>query len=470
MSKKFVIDTNVLLSDPQAILKFEDSDIVVPQTVLEELDNQKSSDRDIARDARAAIRQLEELIGDGDPILKGVSLPTGGKLFVSPNVDYNSIPFGIKPTCNDDHIINVAGYTQEILKEEVVLVSNDICMRLKAKGIGLNHVQEFNGDGIVRDPNTLPKGYLLIPDNWLESLPKGSVLSKSCGETHIAASCIQDLLDSFSEEDDEVLGINDWLINEADGIAARFDDISEDEKFFIFTFMNVENQLLRRKAAGISPRDIFQGVALDAILDTDIDIVILDADAGSGKTLLGLAGAVEMIDGKKSYRMDELILTRSNDTQFKEIGFLKGGESSKMAPWLQGCLDNLEVIARESKKIKYHPKNSVALDESSSDDAFISLKNMGFMRGRSINHKVLFLEEVQNLTASQMKTVLTRAGEYCKVILTGNLGQIDNDYLSPRTSGLTYAVEKLHGQNFAKIIRLRGGHRSQLSAFVEENF
>ena len=470
MGKKFIIDTNVLLSDPQAVLKFEDHDVVIPQTVLEELDNQKSSDRDIARDARAAIRQLEELIGDSDPIQEGVSLSTGGKLFVIPNVDHNSIAFGIKATCNDDHIINVAGYLQDVNKEEAVLVSNDICMRLKAKGIGLNHVQEFNVDGIVRDPNTLPKGYVSIPDKWLESLPKEAVISKSCGETHISSEYVQELLDSLSEDEDETLGLNDWLINENDGIAARFDDVTEDENFFIFTFVNVENQLLRRKAAGISPRDIFQGVALDAILDPEIDIVILDADAGSGKTLLGLAGAVEMIQGKKSYRMDELILTRSNDTQFKEIGYLKGGESSKMAPWLQGCLDNLEVIARESKKIKYHPKNSVALDENSSDDAFISLKNMGFMRGRSINHKVLFLEEVQNLTASQMKTVLTRAGEYCKVILTGNLGQIDNDYLSPRTSGLTYAVEKLHGQDFAKVIRLRGGHRSRLSAFVEENF
>lgn len=460
--KTFVIDTNVLLSDPASLLKFEGNDVVIPLVVLEELDNQKSSDRDISRDARVAIRQLADIIGNLDPIDKGVDLKSGGKLYVAPNVESHTEVDIIKPTCNDDNIINVALHLQHAGKD-AVLVSNDVCMRLKAKGIGVREVQEFRSDVIVEDPELLPQGYLEIPDGWFSNLPEGSVLTKSCGGVHIK----QEEVENIIPEGHSGVAINDWLINESEGITARLDDIQEG--FLIFTFINVD-QLLSRKAAGIKPRNVFQAIALDALLDQNIHCVVIDAAAGSGKTLLGMAAACEMVKGKKaSYRMDKVIFTRSNDTQFKEIGFLKGGETEKMAPWLAGCTDNLEIIARESKKKDFLPTTAIDLD-GTSDSAFVQFKSLNFMRGRSINHKILFIDEFQNLTPSQAKTVISRAGEYCKVIITGNLGQIDNDFISPRTSGLTHATEKLHGLPFTKVVRLQGVERSLLAEFVEENF
>jgi PhoH-like ATPase len=464
MSKKFVIDTNVLLSDPQAILKFEGNDVVIPLVVLEELDAQKSSDRTISRDARAAIRQLDDVIKNLDPIDEGVPLPCGGKLYVTPNVTETLVQL-IKPTCNDDQIINVTLQTQFDSGEDVILVSNDVCMRLKAKGIGVKQVQEFRSDVIVDDPELLPQGYLEVPNGWLNSLTKEEITSKSCGETHILGSSVAAII----PEGHSGVALNDWLLNVEEGLAARLDDIIEDTDTLVFTFVNVD-QLMARKAAGIRPRNLYQAIALDALLDQEIDCVVIDAAAGSGKTLLGMAAACEMVKGKKaSYRIDKVIFTRSNDTQFKEIGFLKGGETEKMAPWLAGCTDNLEVIARESKKKDFLPSEAVDID-GTSDSAFIQFKSLNFMRGRSINHKILFVDEFQNLTPSQAKTVISRAGEYCKVIITGNLGQIDNDFISPRTSGLTYATEKLHGLPFTKVVRLQGVERSRLAEFVEEEF
>ena len=460
-TKKFVMDTNVLLSDPQSLLKFDEHDVYVPLTVLEELDAQKSSDRDIARDARAAIRRLDEIIGSKDPISEGVDLGTGGKLYILKNSEEEFI----KVTCNDDKIINNAFQLQNLHGSLVHLVSNDVCMRLKAIGVGINNVQEFKSDVAIADPELLPKGYVEVPDKWLESLPTEEVISKSCGEVHIPKKYVEELL----TDDEPSIAINDWLVNQEDGVAARLEGFDEETDNLIFTFVNMD-QLLSRKAAGIRPRNVFQGIALDALLDPNIHCVIIDAAAGSGKTLLGMAASCEMVKGKKaSYRMDTVIFTRSNDTQFKEIGYLKGGETEKMAPWLAGCTDNLEVIARDSKKKDFLPKNAIDID-GTSDSAFVQFKSLNFMRGRSINHKVLFIDEFQNLTPAQAKTVISRAGEYCKVIITGNLGQIDNDFVSPRTSGLTYATEKLHGLPFTKVVRLQGVERSVLAEFVEENF
>lgn len=464
INKIFVIDTNVLLSDPQAIMKFDEHTVVIPLTVLEELDNQKSSARDIARDARAAIRQLDEVIKDLDPITDGVTLPTGGKLFVAKNIDTeNTEGTFFTPTCPDDHIINVA-LNLQYKGGEVVLVSNDVCMRLKAKGIGVAEAQEFRSDIVVEDPELLPRGHLEVPDGWYHSLPIGRITAKSCGEVHIPEDIITELI----EEGAPGLAINDWLINEDDKIAARLVDVDEDENNLIFIFENFDS-MMSRKAAGIAPRNIRQAIALQALLDQDTDIVIMDAKAGSGKTLLAMAAACEMVKGKKGYRMDKVIYTRSNDSEFSEIGFLKGGEYQKMAPWLQAAVDNLEIISRESKKKDYEPKNAIDTEENS-DTAFIQFKNLGFMRGRSINHKVLIIDEFQNLTASQAKTIITRAGQYCKVIILGNLGQIDNDYVSPRSSGLTYTTEKFHGVPFAKVMRLEGVQRSRVAEFAEENF
>lgn len=470
MKKLYVIDTNVLLSDPLAILKFEDQDVVIPLVVLEELDAQKNSNRGINRDARAAIRTINETIKEDDCFHAGVDLPEGGKLFVKQNIKIteDDEDLYLTPDNNDNHIINVALSIQMSNSfYEVILVSNDINMRLKAKGIGLQHTQEYRNDIVIDDPDLLPQGFIELPEGWLNTLGKDDIISKSCGVTHIRKDIIEALLG-----EEERIAINDWLVNEEDGIMARLEgsDYQDDQEYMVFRFENWDH-MMARKCVGISPKDMYQAMAIDALLDPDIDIVVMDGDAGSGKTLLAMAAATEMIKGrKKSYRMEEVIFSRSNDTSFHEIGFLKGGETEKMAPWLAGCTDNMEIIAKASKNKKLHPSIAIKKEEVENDDAYISYKALTFMRGRSINHKVFILDESQNLTASQMKTVLSRAGEYCKVIVMGNLAQIDNDLVSPRTSGLTYATEKLYGQPFAKVLCLQEIQRSRLAAFVAEEF
>ncbi|CAM0057192.1 PhoH-like phosphate starvation-inducible [Vibrio phage K406] len=245
MSKMFIIDTNVLINDLQAILKFDDNDVLLPLVVLEELDNQKSSDREIARDARAAIRQIDDLVKDAAHLASsGIELATGGKLYILPNVTQSPAQI-ITPTCNDDHIINLA--IDQQLHRKVTLVSNDVCMRLKAIGIGVTDVAEFRSDVVLQDPDLLPEGFIIIPDGWLNTLDKDEIISKSCGETHIREDKIQELL-----EDDEAIAVNDWLVNEEDNIAARLDAIDVDTGYLIFTFVNM-NQLLSRNAAGIRP-------------------------------------------------------------------------------------------------------------------------------------------------------------------------------------------------------------------------
>lgn len=460
MSKKlYILDTNVLLSDPNAVLKFAEHDVAVPMMVLEELDRQKSSGRDIARDARVVIRNLESLVREEDPLV-GVGLPTGGTFLILENPEKSFE--GIEPTCNDDIIINSALEAQELAPHiEVTLVTNDLCMRLKAKGAGVKLVQEYRNDVVVEDTDTLPKGYFEVPNGWIATLSSDEVISKSCGETWILADKVAELLDGAK------FGVNDWLINEEEDIFAVLED--EKDGFYIFTFVGA-NQFWGTKAVGVSAWDVQQAITLDALLEQDIDIVVINGAAGSGKTLLAMAAASEMITGKRRYKYDTAIVSRSMDSQFSEIGFLPGTEADKTKPWLAGVVDNMEVIARASKNQKLHPTCSVKSDDTDDSAAFIDVKALNFMRGRSLSQKVFIIDEVQNLTSTQIKTVLSRAGEDCKVVIMGSLAQIDNTVVSPRTSALTYAIDKLHGQPFAKVITLGNVHRSRLAEFVENNF
>lgn len=471
MNKKlYILDTNVLLSDPDAVLKFDEHDIAIPMTVLVELDKQKSSGRDIARDARAVIRKLETLVKDDDP-LEGIKMPTGGLFTVLPNPpkDFDS---GFEVECNDDIIINNALYAQQMFAVdlpdyEVTLVTNDLCMRLKAKGAGVINVQEYRNDIVIQNPDLLPRGLLNLPDGWFSELDDTQVISKSCGRTLIRHDVVEDFVG------EERFAINDWLINDKANIFAQLKGKVDVEgiEFYDFTFKD-RNSFWKRKAVGIEPKDIEQAITLDALLDPDIDIVVINGAAGSGKTLLAMAASAEMITGKRGYRYNTTIVSRSTDSQFAEIGFLPGTETAKTKPWLAGVVDNMEVIARASNNTALHPTQSIISDDDEGDSptAFIEVKSLNFMRGRSISQKIFIIDEVQNLTSTQIKTVLSRAGEDCKVVIMGSLAQIDSTIVSPRTSALTYATDKLHGVEFAKVITLNQVHRSRLAEFIEFNF
>lgn len=458
VNRAYVLDTNVLIADPHAIYKFEEHDVLIPMTVLEELDNIKSSSRDISRDARVAIRTIEGLIEQGC-FEKGVSIGEGqGSLKVVTALD-NARDLDL--SVNDNKIIATAMAVESSTKyTETILVSNDINMRVKSSACGMNS-QPFKSEEVIDDVRFLTKGYTYVERDWYTTLQASpECKGKSCGSLEVPAYLMP-------EGTNPNTCINTWIINEEDDIVAKVIDVTEDINSNLVYTLSFKNagQLMSRRVAGIKGRTLPQAIALDMMMDRDLDVVIAFGDAGSGKTLLAVAAACGMIKGKKNYPQEELIFGKSEDHQFKDIGFLPGNEHEKMAPWAGAIYDNLEVVARDSKDYEFHPDMSIE-----GDNAFIKLKSLNFMRGRSLNNRVVIIDEGQNLNPSQMKTLLTRAGSDCKVIILGNLAQIDNAYLSANNSGLTYITEKFSRWHRAGIVHLESIERSELAAFVTENF
>lgn len=477
MTKCFILDTNVLLNDSHAPYKFGAHHITIPMAVLEELDNIKMRKTDLAYEARSAIRVINDIIGDGDAT-NGVEFGDGATMRVTMDIPQEvceKFNINLAQDSNDNKIIVCALAVDASAKiepipfdkpcllfksvgmryDEAILVSNDINMRLKAKGAGMSHAQEYRNDVVVEDTNELPEGYVVVSDEWLESIPTDDITRKSCGNTTIKSE--------WMPKDN--LTINDWLIPEDDSWAAVITGFDNEVGDVYLNFKNTKS-MMNRTCAGIHPKSLPQAIAVNALMDQDIDVLVVDGAAGSGKTLLALAASTEMIKGKKSgYRHENILYTRANVTDQEEVGFLPGDEMQKMAPWLGAAFDNMKVIARESKNDGYAPENSI-MDEAKS---FIELKAMMFFRGRSVSYSVLILDEAQNVTSKQIKTMISRAGENCKVIIMGNNAQIDNKHLTSRSSGLTYAMNKLHGQEFAQVVKLEGVVRSRLAAFAESD-
>lgn len=462
MKKIFVVDTNVLLSDQFSPLHFEEHCVVIPMCVLEELDNIKSRKTDVSRDARAAIRVLEDIIGDSSNVddENGIVISEQCSLDCHPEarLRVSSMPENSASLLNDtadNTIINTALELQEKHTDyEVVLVSNDINMRLKGKGAGLKFAQAYKRDVVVSDADLLPTGHIKVDEKWLEDNYE-DVESKSCGGVIVPESIMP-----------KPMHVGNWVYC---GVWAavitqveRFDGMN----YYHMTVKNVAD-MYNRRCMGIAPKSIHQALAIDSLLDKDKDITIIFGAAGSGKTLLAIAAATEMVKGRKSsgWGMDEIIFSKTMDSQFEEVGFLPGNEHEKLAPWAGAVYDNMEVVARASRNDSLYPRKSIEGDEP-----FIKLKALNFMRGRSLNRRVLIVDEGQNLSAKQMKTILSRAGENTKVIVMGNLSQIDSDYVSATTSGLAYICQKFDQWKNASIIHIDGVERSRLAEFVETNF
>ena len=461
-SKLFILDTNVLIVDPSSIYKFDQHDVGIPLTVLEELDNIKSGERTIARDARAAVRNIASLLDNGD-FQKGVPIPEGGLILVVTDKVANELDEKV----NDNLIINNALYAQETNKEtkqwdDVVLITNDINMRIKSKAAGVENVQAYKSDQVIDDTRYLTKGWVKVQEGWIDSIPEEEIDRFSCGEIIFP-------LHYLPEDIKAETATNTWLFDDEDFVA-RIDGVDLNEEYPELSKVGLTikdyKSMMTRSCVGVSPRSIQQAIAIDAILDRELDIVITFGPAGSGKSLVSIAGASEMVVGKsRGYRFDEIIYTKTTESQFKEIGFCPGSEHDKTAVHSGAVYDNMEVIARASKRKELHPLASI-----DSADGFIKLKSLTFMRGRSLNHRILLVDEAQDLTPPQLKTILSRAGEYCKVILMGNLSQIDSNDISPNNSGLTYICDKFSKWDRASIVYLESIERSPLAEFVEENF
>ncbi|MEG9360621.1 PhoH family protein [Vibrio cholerae] len=451
--KLFVLDTNILLHEPLAIYSFKEHDVVIPMTVLEELDRIKDSKRDVARDARVAIRALEHLFHDATPeeITEGIPLSkqegVTGTISILADYELDETVKAFTDKEGDNRILNAVLYLQaQRTPRAVVLVTKDINMRLRAKGAGVLYVEDYRTDQLIDDIQYLTKGFQTRPGSFWDSVE--DVASYTLGGK---------TFHKLDRAPFDPTFLNQYVIDEDSDFAARVETIDGDT----LTLRDLSRErMMHRKAWGITPKNIYQGMALDALLDPDIDLVILTGAAGSGKTLLAMAAALEQTVERKMF--DKIIVTRNTPDIGESIGFLPGTEEEKMMPWLASVTDTLEALH----------KNDHCTDGSLKyicDKANIQFKSINFMRGRSIQNAFVLLDECQNLTASQIKTIITRCGEGTKIVCSGNLAQIDSHYLTPVTSGLTYMVERFKNFEGSANIHLNGVVRSRLAEFAEEN-
>ncbi|KGJ99132.1 PhoH family protein [Pseudoalteromonas sp. ND6B] len=377
-SKMYVLDTNVLLHEPLAYLSFQEHQVVIPMTVLEELDHIKDRKHDVSRDARVAIRGLDGVLSQATPeqMLQGVALPrnkqggsTGSLIIVNDHLFADSIS-GLPGNENDHRIINCAVHLQnQHSDKKVILVTKDINMRLKAKGAGLKYVEDYRTDQLIDDIDLLTSGYKKIEGDFWQHV--GECNTEQHGrETvhHIPKDLIPDVF------------CNEYLLDDGDQFAARVK--SYDGEHITIKDIGAE-RLMHQSAWGIKPKNIYQAMALDALLDTSIELVILTGPAGCGKTLLALACALEMVIEKGIY--DKVIVTRNTPEIAESIGFLPGTEEEKMAPWLAAITDTLEVLHKGDE-------NPVSSRNYIMEKANVQFKSVNFMRGRSIQNAVVILQ------------------------------------------------------------------------------
>jgi PhoH-like ATPase len=377
-SKMYVLDTNVLLHEPLAYLSFQEHQVVIPMTVLEELDHIKDRKHDVSRDARVAIRGLDGVLSQATPeqMLQGVALPrnkkggsTGSLIIVNDHLFADSIS-GLPGNENDHRIINCAVHLQnQHSDKKVILVTKDINMRLKAKGAGLKYVEDYRTDQLIDDIDLLTSGYKKIEGDFWQHV--GQCNTEQHGrETfhHIPKDLIPDVF------------CNEYLLDDGDQFAARVK--SYDGEHITIKDIGAE-RLMHQSAWGIKPKNIYQAMALDALLDTSIELVILTGPAGCGKTLLALACALEMVIEKGIY--DKVIVTRNTPEIAESIGFLPGTEEEKMAPWLAAITDTLEVLHKGDE-------NPISSRNYIMEKANIQFKSVNFMRGRSIQNSGVILQ------------------------------------------------------------------------------
>ncbi|MGE0803790.1 MAG: PhoH family protein, partial [Lautropia sp.] len=428
--KLFVVDTNVLMHDPSALFRFQEHDVYLPMMTLEELDNHKRGMSEVSRNARQVSRTLDALIGGGsERIDDGIALSklgnrdALGRLYLQTQVLSTTLPAALPAGKADNQILAVVAALGELLPgRQVVLVSKDINMRIKAHALGLP-AEDYYNDQVTEDVDLLYTGSVALPPDFWDTHGKDMESWQQGGFTYyrVTGPLVPSLsLNQFVYLDGQLPLTAQ--VRELNGRTAVLQTLRD--------FTHHKNAIW-----GITARNREQNFALNLLMNPDIDFVSLLGQAGTGKTLLALAaGLAQTLDHK---RFAEIIMTRATVPVGDDIGYLPGTEEEKMQPWMGALEDNLEVLNQGSGGGGEWGR-AAATDLIKSR---IRVKAMSFMRGRTFIQKYLIIDEAQNLTPKQMKTLATRAGVGTKVVCLGNIAQIDTPYLTEGSSGLTYVVE-----------------------------
>ncbi len=458
-AKLFVLDTNVLMHDPMCLFRFEEHDIFLPMIVLEELDGHKKGMTEVARNARQASRSLDALAGtQGADIAGGLKLAStghveaGGSLFFQTQALANPLPASLPQGKADNQILGVVqALRDQHPGREVVLVSKDINMRVKARALGLA-TDDYRNDKTIDDLDLLYAGSLALPQDFWARHGKTVESWQSGSHTfyRISGPIVPALL------------INQFVYFEAPGEPSLYARVTEIRGKTAVLKTLKDYGHLKNAVWGVTTRNREQNFAMNLLMDPEVDFVTLTGTAGTGKTLMALAaGLTQVLDDR---RYTEIIMTRATVSVGEDIGFLPGTEEEKMGPWMGALDDNLEVLAKtETSAGEWGRAATNELIRSR-----IKIKSLNFMRGRTFLNKYLIIDEAQNLTPKQMKTLITRAGPGTKIVCMGNLAQIDTPYLTEGSSGLTFAVDKFKGWPHSGHITLARGERSRLADFASE--
>jgi PhoH-like ATPase len=427
-AKIFVLDTNVILHDATCIQHFEDNEVVIPISVLEELDQFKRGNEQIHFNARDFLRSLDDLsTGSEDGELK----ESDGKVKVVVNHNWHpDVEVSFQDDCPDHRIINCA-YKLHIDNpgRDVILVTKDTNMRLKSRSLGLI-AEDYTTDA-VDDMREVYAGSRLIED--------------------VVSEEIDNIYASYGVKIEGITAIKDPLANE------NF-ILRNGQKSVLAAYDPFEKKIVRvdkPTAYGITPRNAEQSFALHMLLDNRIHLVTLSGKAGTGKTLLALAAALEKRSDYRQIFLARPIVPLSN----RDLGFLPGDIQSKLDPYMQPLFDNLSVIRHQFKS---NDKRSIGINEMLEHDKLL-ITPLAYIRGRSLQKAYFIVDEAQNLTPHEVKTVITRAGEGTKVIFTGDIHQIDHPYLDKRSNGLTYLISRMKGEDVFAHINLEKGERSELA-------
>ena len=459
-TKLFVLDTNVLLHDPTSLFRFEEHDIFLPMIVLEELDAHKKGMTEVARNGRQVSRSLDALVAtQGADIGAGIALDATGQRAATGKLYFQTAPLNYQlPTSlpqgkADNQILGVVeALRAQHTPREVVLVSKDINMRVKARALGLP-AEDYQNDKALDDDDLLYAGSLALPADFWSKAGKNVESWQSGANTYyrISGPLVAGMM------------INQFVYFEAPGEPSLYARVTEirDKTAVLETLKDYGHA--KNAVWGVTTRNREQNFAMNLLMDPDVDFVTLTGTAGTGKTLLTLAAGLTQVLDERRY--SEIIMTRATVSVGEDIGFLPGTEEEKMGPWMGALDDNLEFLA------KGDGGNPGEWGRAATNDLIrsrIKIKSMNFMRGRTFMDKFVIIDEAQNLTPKQMKTLITRAGPGTKIVCMGNLAQIDTPYLTEGSSGLTFAVDRFKGWPHSGHITLARGERSRLADFASE--